>query len=166
MKVFYLLTFFLFCVFLSFGQKKEKQFYYYLQHKISELNGDDSLVIDQMSNEGEKYNWQAVIKNKGDSCIVIFLPPQLSQDTMVLPDERIVPLNTFITRKADLISSFENAKNELNKMRTEVSVEISITHFFVRKPFPNFKIKIFYFHQIQALYYRLRYNKSYDSTEK
>src|SRR5919112_181739 len=104
MKKLFLLSLFVSSIAIVFGQAKEKQLYTYLQLKIArDLKNGDSIVIDQISQEGDNYNWQAIIKIKDDECIVTLLPPQISQDTMVLPDEKIIPLNHFITKKTNLI---------------------------------------------------------------
>jgi hypothetical protein len=148
---------------ILFGQAKEKQLYSYLQQKIlKDLKSGDSIIIDQMSQEGEKYNWQATIKIKDDKCIVILLPPQISQDTIVLPDEKIIPLNTFIIKKSDLISILEKAKEELdqNKDMPDILATIDITQYLpTKKYFPKFKIKQFVVRKAESLYYIFRYNK-------
>ena len=154
MKELYLFSFFLLIVFNSLGQKKEIEFYSYLQHKITkELKYNDSLIIDQFSDKDEKYNWQAIIKATDDSCIVIFLPPQYSQDTMVLPGELTI-INKFTISKLDLVDAFEQAKDDLkhDRIKSQDLVEVSISYFDKRKEF-NLR-------KVQELYYRLRYNKS------
>ncbi|MEP7254032.1 MAG: hypothetical protein ABI683_16675 [Ginsengibacter sp.] len=138
---------------ISYGQNKEKQLLSYLQQKIIKgLPDQDSLVIDQISERIERYNWQAVIKAKGNSCVVIFLPPQVSRDTMVLPNEVIVPLNIFTISKKDLIVKMERIKEKLNKVRlsADASVDVFVTQ--------QNKMKRFQIHRIQELYDWLLYN--------
>jgi hypothetical protein len=154
MKGLYLLIFSVLFSFIAFGQNREKEFYSYLQHKLSnDLGTNDSLIIDQFSDKEETYNWQAVIKVEADSCIVTFLPPQYSQDTMVLPGE-LIPINVFITSKAGLVNAFEQAKNNLKKDKNKsgVLVEISVTY---RNKTQQYKLR-----KVKELYYRRRYNQS------
>lgn len=154
MKGLHLLIFSLLYFSIAFGQNKEKKFYSYLQYKlINDLGNNDSLIIDQFSDKDEKYNWQAVIKVKADSCIVTLLPPQYSQDTMVLPGE-LIPINVFIISKAGLVSAFEQAKNNLKKGKNKsgVLVEVSVTY---RNKTQQYKLR-----KVKELYYRLRYNQS------
>jgi hypothetical protein len=153
----YLTALLLLLAFTSLGQRKEIKFYSYLQSKtVNAANENDSIVIDQFSGKEEKYNWQAVIKVKGDSCYVIFLPPQYSQDTMVLPGELTI-INIFTTSKANLVAAFEQAKSDLKKYKqqSDVVVEVSVTY---RASTDEFKLR-----RVQQLYDILRYNKPTDT---
>ena len=68
MKILCLAICFTFSFIISKGQNKEKELLSYLQQKIIRgLPDQDSLVIDQISESVERYNWQAVIKAKGNS---------------------------------------------------------------------------------------------------
>lgn len=155
MKRLFNLTFFLTLASISFGQSREHKFYSYLQKILNtELANNESLVIDQFSRRDEKFNWQAVIKRNQDSCIVTFLPPQYSQDTMVLPGELII-INKFKVSKTELVNAFQEAKQNLkNEKDANIFLEISITS--------NGKTKEFHLRKVNALYNRLRYNKSSD----
>ena len=153
MKILCLAICFTFSFIISKGQNKEKELLSYLQQKIIRgLPDQDSLVIDQISESVERYNWQAVIKAKGNSCIVIFLPPQVSHDTMVLSNEVMVPLNIFAISKRDLIVKMERIKEKLNKVRLSADVPVDV---FVTQ---QNKMKRFQIHRIQEFYDWLRYN--------
>ena len=152
MKQLSIFTFFLMFALISFGQNAEYKFYSYLQTKIStELSGNNSLIIDQFSDKDEKYNWQVKIKPDNDSCIVTFLPPQYSQDTMVLPGELVV-INEYKISRTDLVSSIQQIKENYSKEKNpKVVVSISIEL--------NGKIKEFHLSKVAGLYNKLRYNK-------
>jgi hypothetical protein len=159
MKRPYFTSVLLLIVLTSFGQRKEKQFYSYLQSTIiNGIGNNDSIVIDQFSDKEEKYNWQAVIKVKDDSCNVIFLPPQYSQDTMILPGELTI-LNMFTTSKADLVAAFGQAKGDVKKYKqqSDVLVQVSVRH--------GDETKEFKLRRVQQLYDRFRYNKRTDLSD-
>ena len=162
MKRIILSPFFFFLIVVAFGQNKEKAFYSFLQQKIQyELKDNDSLIIDQISEKTNGDNWQAIIKIKKDSCLVKLLPPQVSQDTMVLPNEIITPVNVFLTAKADLLSLFEQAKNESNVSGrySPTPVEIFVTQYDKPNEPQHFKSKRFQLRWTQSLYCIFRYNK-------
>lgn len=161
MKRIILSTVIFFLVVSAFGQTKEKAFYSFLQEQIrEELKNNDSLIIDQISEKINSENWQAIITILNDSCLVKLLPPQMAQDTMVLPNEIITPINVFLISKVDLLALFEKAKNESNisKRYSSNPVEIFVTQYYSPNPL-HFMSKSFQLRRTQPLYNIFRFNK-------
>ena len=162
MKRITLFTVFLFIIVSVLGQNTEKAFYSFLQEKIrNELKDNDSLIIDQISERNNSDNWQAIITIRKDSCLVKLLPPQISQDTMVLPNEIITPVNVFLTSKVDLLFLLEQAKKKSNISSgyPPNSVEIFVTQYDRPNAPRHFKSKRFKLRWTQSLYYIFRYNE-------
>lgn len=148
-------TFFFFLIVAVHGQMQEKAFYSFLQKQIRvELKDNHSLIIDQISEKNNSDNWQAIITVLNDSCLVKLLPPQLAQDTMVLPNEIIIPINVFRISKVDLLALFEKAKSELNisKRYSSNPVEIFVTQYDRPKDPLHFKSKSFQLRWTKPLY--------------
>ena len=85
----------------------------------------------------------------------------MAQDTMVLPNEIIIPINVFLTSKADLLTLFEKAKNESNisKRYSSNPVEIFVTQYDKPNDPLHFMSKSFQLRWTQPLYNIFRYNK-------
>ena len=149
----YITTCLLFIAPSLLAQSKEQKFYTYLQKLITDsLRNNDSLIIDQFSEKNETYNWQTIIKRNGDSCFVIFMPPQYSQDTMLA--EELIPINRFVIGTNDLIAAFQQEKDDLKNpnMKLKSTVALSVRYYDKRE---EFRLQ-----RVQGLYYRLRYNRS------
>ena len=88
----------------------------------------------------------------------------MAQDTMVLPNKIIIPINVFLTSKADLLTLFEKPKNEssISKRYSSKPIEIFLIHYDRPTDPLHFMSKSFQLRWTQPLYNIFRYNKLSD----
>ena len=138
-------------------QRKELNLYTYIQKAIeNDLKNGDSLIVEYTSKK--QYigsSWRAVIQMKGDSSLVSFYTDQIRQDSTLAIENAIA--NKFMISSSDFSAGLEQEKEYLkNTVIIPAGREkITIQH--------GNKVKEFNLEKAYGLYYRLRFNESWES---
>ena len=146
-RLFIILLFFFFTD-SARGQAKAIKFYSYLQNVIKyKLNSNDSLVLEQYTDECSSCSWVITIFPNKDSCFVNFKPS-------IFGDSYADLKYSYMVLKDSLIAEIETEKVFLkgNNFKPHYSANLIVSYNNVEK---RFKMQY-----LAGLYYRFRFVKS------